>query len=115
VNLSIYVPKDLEAPLEAEAAKRGKSPSMFVQSLIRARLVTFFRELTILPFDRLCGEQFARLKAELLVRGQPIPDFDVAIAATAVATGRTLVSADAHMEEIGDLARENWALGKRTD
>lgn len=38
MKLSIYVPKDLEAPLEAEAAKWGLSPSMFVQSLIRARL-----------------------------------------------------------------------------
>jgi hypothetical protein len=38
VKLSIYVPKDLEEPLTAEAAKRGESPSMFVQSLIRARL-----------------------------------------------------------------------------
>jgi len=37
VKLSIYVPKDLEEALEAEAAKRGESPSMFVQSLIRAR------------------------------------------------------------------------------
>ena len=38
MKLSIYVPKDLEEPLEAEAAKQGESPSMFVQSLIRARL-----------------------------------------------------------------------------
>lgn len=38
MKLSIYVPKDLEEPLEAEAAKRGESPSMFVQSLVRARL-----------------------------------------------------------------------------
>ena len=38
MKLSIYVPKDLEAPLEAAAAKRGQSPSLFVQSLIRARL-----------------------------------------------------------------------------
>lgn len=75
----------------------------------RARLATFFRELAILPFDRLCGEHFGRLKADLLSRGRPIPDFDVGIAATAVAGGRTLVSADAHMEEIDGLARENWA------
>ncbi len=75
----------------------------------RERLGTFFRELTILPFDRLCGEHFGRLKAELFSRGRPIPDFDVAIAATAIATGRTLVSADGHMEEIDDLQRENWA------
>ena len=38
MKLSIYVPKDLEESLETEAAKRGESPSMFVQSLIRARL-----------------------------------------------------------------------------
>jgi len=75
----------------------------------RERLVTFFRELSILPFDRLCGEHFGRLKADLLSRGRPVPDFDIGIAATALASGRTLVSADAHMEEIGELARENWA------
>ena len=76
----------------------------------RQRLVTFFREVTILPFDRLCGEHFGRLKAALLTRGRPIPDFDVGIAAAALATGRTLVTADAHMEEIDELPRENWAL-----
>lgn len=81
----------------------------------RERLVTFFGELEILPFDRLCGEHFGRLKAELLSRGRPIPDFDLGIAATAVATGRTLVSADTHMKEIDDLQSENWALGGSPD
>ncbi len=76
----------------------------------RERLVSFFRELTILPFDRLCGERFGQSKAELFSRGRPIPDFDLGIAATAVASGRTLVSADGHMEEVGDLERENWAV-----
>ena len=78
----------------------------------RKRLVTFFRELDILPFDRLCGENFGRLKAELLSRGRPIPDFDVGIAATAIATGRTLVSSEAHMAAIDDLDRENWVVGR---
>lgn len=75
----------------------------------RERLATFFRELDILPFDHLCAEHFGRLKAELLSRGRPIPDFDVGIAATAITDGRTLVTADGHMEEIDDLQRENWA------
>lgn len=74
----------------------------------RARLSVFFRELSILPFDQLCGEQFGRLKAGLLRRGRPIPDFDIAIAATAVAKGCILVSTDAHMEEIPDLPLESW-------
>lgn len=78
----------------------------------RQRLVTFFREMTVLPFDRLCGEHFGRLKAALLAKGRPIPDFDVGIAAAAVATGRTLVTADAHMEQIDELTQENWAVAE---
>jgi tRNA(fMet)-specific endonuclease VapC len=76
----------------------------------RARLSTFFRELAVLSFDRLCGEHFGRLKANLLGRGRPIPDFDIAIAATAIANGCTLVSTDRHMEEIRGLVLENWAV-----
>jgi tRNA(fMet)-specific endonuclease VapC len=76
----------------------------------RERLVAFCQELTILPFDRLCGEHFGRLKAELFGKGRPIPDFDVGIAATAIVSRRTLVSADAHMGEIDELLRENWAV-----
>ena len=72
------------------------------------RLATFLRELTVVPFDALCGERFGRIKAGLLSRGRPIPDFDVGIAATAAATGRTLVSGDAHMREVPGLPLQNW-------
>jgi len=54
----------------------------------RERLETFFRELTVVPFDRMCGERFGRIKADLLSRGRPIPDFDVGIAATAAVRRR---------------------------
>jgi tRNA(fMet)-specific endonuclease VapC len=77
----------------------------------RERLAKFFRELTVLPFDAHCGAHFGRLKAELLNRGRPIPDFDIGIAATAAATGRTLVSGDGHMKEIPGLPLENWLAG----
>ncbi len=74
----------------------------------RERLSILFRELEILDFDQRCGEHFGRLKADLLHRDRPIPDFDIAIAATAIANGRTLVSTDGHMEEINGLLLENW-------
>jgi tRNA(fMet)-specific endonuclease VapC len=74
----------------------------------RERLETFLRELTVVPFDALCGERFGRIKADLLSRGRPIPDFDVGIAATAAATGRTLVSGDGHMKEVPGLPLQNW-------
>jgi tRNA(fMet)-specific endonuclease VapC len=77
----------------------------------RERLATFFRELTVIPFDVQCGVHFGRIKADLLGRGRPIPDFDIGIAATATATGRTLVSADSHMDEIPGLPLQNWLTG----
>lgn len=80
----------------------------------RERLAIFFRELTVLPFDAQCGAQFGRIKAELLDRGRPIPDFDIGIAATAVTTGRTVVSGDGHMGEIPGLSLENWLTGARS-
>ena len=38
MKISIYIPKDLEKPLLAEAREAGESPSLFVQSLVRDRL-----------------------------------------------------------------------------
>lgn len=38
MKISIYVPKDLEAPLREAAAETGESPARFVQSLLRQRL-----------------------------------------------------------------------------
>jgi len=75
----------------------------------RGRLTIFFSEIKILGFDEECGKLFGRLKADLLSRGRPIPDFDIGIAATAIAHGRTLVSRDAHMAEIPHLLREDWS------
>lgn len=77
----------------------------------RDRLAAFFRELAVIPFDAQCGAHFGRIKAELLGRGRPIPDFDVGIAATAAATGRTLVSTDAHMGEVPGLPLQDWLTG----
>ena len=81
----------------------------------RERLGVFFRELNVVPFDPLCGERFGRMKADLLNRGRPIPDFDIGIAATAAATGRTLVSGDSHMKEMPGIHLENWLQAARAE
>jgi hypothetical protein len=39
MKISVYFPKELEEPLRDEAAEAGESPSMFLHSLLRARLV----------------------------------------------------------------------------
>ncbi len=74
----------------------------------RARLRVFLDELRSVPFDDRCGESFGRLKAERRAAGRPVPDFDLAIAATAIAEGLTLVSSDHHMRSLPGLAVEDW-------
>lgn len=74
----------------------------------RRRLRTFAGEIATVPFDDRCGEHFGRIKSELIGAGRPIPDFDVAIAATAFAQGRVLVSSDRHMAEVAGLPLEDW-------
>lgn len=77
----------------------------------RDRLGVFLREIRSLPFDDRCGERFGRLKAERLAAGRPVPDFDVAIAATALVHGLTLVSRDRHVTAVPGLAVEDWTDG----
>lgn len=38
MNLTLYVPKDLEDELQRRAAEAGTSPSLFVQSVLRVAL-----------------------------------------------------------------------------
>ncbi len=52
---------------------------------------------------------FGEIKARLERKGQPIEDFDAAIAAHAVANAATLVSANVkHMAGVPDLLLEDW-------
>ncbi len=67
MKLSIYIPKDLEEPLEAEAAKRGESPSKFIQSLVRTRLESGGRTFSD-RFAALAGSWEDSRSAEEIVR-----------------------------------------------
>ncbi len=67
MKLSVYIPKDLEEALEAEAAKRGESPSRFVQSLVHARLARGGRAFSD-RFAALAGSWEDSRSAEEIVR-----------------------------------------------
>lgn len=103
---------ELEKALAREAAAADASPSLFIQQLVRERLAApqrsfspAFLALAELHFG---AERFGRLKAGLLALGRPIPDFDVAIAATAAVSGLTLVSRDRRFREIDEAPVEDW-------
>lgn len=74
----------------------------------RQRVETFTRELRVVAFDHTCAGHFGRLKADLFSRGRPIPDFDIAIAATALSQGATVVTADGHFGHVDELQVEDW-------
>jgi len=70
---------------------------------------TFITNVAVLPFDETCAAPFGVLAAELAARGTPIGDFDVLIAAHAIAAEATLVTNNTkHFERIRALNVENW-------
>lgn len=69
------------------------------------------RPLRKVPFDEVCAERSARIRAELARQGMPVGLMDLQIAATALAHDLTLVSNN--MREFGRIAGlrvENWTL-----
>jgi tRNA(fMet)-specific endonuclease VapC len=77
------------------------------------RVHAFLRELKTEPFTDGCAAEFGRVKAELLKAGTPIPDFDIAIAATALALDYRVVSSDADLRRVRGLDVEDWALAAK--
>ncbi|MEW6281988.1 MAG: PIN domain-containing protein [Candidatus Eremiobacterota bacterium] len=64
-----------------------------------------------LPVDPETADLYGAAKADLERTGRPVPDSDIRIAATALRHACTLVTADAHFEEIAGLLRTHWAPG----
>jgi tRNA(fMet)-specific endonuclease VapC len=53
-------------------------------------------------------EQACRIHADLKIKGRPIQDADVLIAATAITRGLVLVSNDSDLLRVEGLSLENW-------
>lgn len=76
---------------------------------LRVRFDLLLRELPRALWTDDVSHAFGRVKADLERRGVRIEDFDVAVAAHALAVGGTLVTDDVkHMERIRALRIENW-------
>jgi len=71
-----------------------------ISSLARANTVLFCNEQTALTYGR--------LKNSLRVKGRPIPDNDLWIAALAGQHHLTLATRDAHFDAVDGLAVEHW-------
>ncbi len=80
------------------------------RSVLRERLELIRVEFSRADWTDTVSEVFASIKVVLEKKDQRIEDFDVAIAAHAVAVGAVLVTADLdHMTRIPGLKVEDWS------
>lgn len=69
----------------------------------RPLLNDFLRLVTVIPFSERVAARFGTEAAKLRHLGQPLPDFDLVIAVTALQHGLTLLTEDRHFERIPSL------------
>ena len=70
---------------------------------------TFASAVDVIPFDDVAATEFGRVGTLLAERGTPIGEFDILIAAHAVALRCTLVTNNTrHFSKVPGLSLENW-------
>lgn len=69
----------------------------------------FESSIDVIELDKRCVEIFAKTKTKLRVEGRMLDDFDILIAATAIANDYILVTNNIkHFERIDELQVEKW-------
>ncbi len=77
------------------------------ENLTRAE--TFVKQMALLPLNGAALKTFGQIKADLRKQGQPVADFDLLIASTALAEARILVTNNTrHYARIPGIQLENW-------
>lgn len=72
------------------------------------RVDTFASSNVVLGCDTETSRIYGEIKNALSVKGRPIPENDIWIAAVAIQHGLILVSRDSHFDEIDKLKIEAW-------
>jgi tRNA(fMet)-specific endonuclease VapC len=73
-----------------------------------ARIEEFGQQVVVLDCDRDTARQYGAIKHALRLKGRPIPDNDIWIAAIARQYHLTLVTRDTHFAEVDDLLSQIW-------
>ena len=103
---NVLLPGPTVAEIEYGIARLPDSPR---RNRLRRRLKSIVQNAGTAPWTREVSQAFGRIKAQLEARGQRLEDFDVAIAAHALASGAVLVTDNTtHLSRIPGLRLENW-------
>ena len=103
----------LPEPVAAEIAYGiARLPASRKRANLEARFALFRNELQVVPWTTDVSNHFGRVKAALEKRGTIIEDFDIAIAAHALAHDAILATANSkHLRRIPGLSLEDWTSG----
>ena len=74
-----------------------------------ARIDEFSWQVVVLNCDAETARHYGTIKNALRIKGRPIPDNDIWIAAVAQQYHLTLVTRDTHFAEVDDLSIEAWS------
>jgi len=85
----------------------GASYSANVDENIQ-RIESFLEDAELVSCDEGTSRRYGEIKASLRRKGRPIPDNDIWIAASAKQHSLTLVTRDAHFEEVDGLTLTRW-------
>ena len=98
-------------PVIAEIAYGiARLPPSKRRALLEARFGTIAATLERVEWTDAVSTAFGEIKAQLERKGRPLEDFDIAIAAHAVANAATLVTANVrHLSAVPNLVLEDWA------
>lgn len=72
------------------------------------RIEELANQSVVLGCDAETSRIYGEIKYELSVKGHPIPENDIWIAAIAIQNELTLISRDAHFNEVSKLRIESW-------
>ena len=72
------------------------------------RIRDFIEITTVLNCDAETGDHYGQIRLSLKVKGRPIPENDIWIAATVLRYNLTLVTRDEHFKEVDGLQLEKW-------
>ena len=98
----VYVPSIVLGELYYGAYKSAQ----VAQNVAKTDLVA--RGNTILYCDAATARIYGAIKAGVRAKGRPIPDNDLWIAALAIQHQLTLLTRDAHFEQVESLSLERW-------
>jgi tRNA(fMet)-specific endonuclease VapC len=100
----------LPQPVIAEIAYGiARLPKSRRRTLLEERFGTIAATFERLEWTDAVSTTFGEIKAQLERKGRPLEDFDIAIAAHAIAHSATLVTTNIkHLSIVPDLALEDW-------